>query len=463
MENGRIITNRMNHRFCRRDFLGGAAACLLAPTGSRPGDPSAILARIKPPRFPARDFSVLDHGAISDGKFDCRAAIAGAVSKCHATGGGRVVVPPGIYLSNGPIHLAGSVNLHLEKGATILFGTNPADYLPNVLVRWESTRCYNYSPLIYAFRQENIAITGNGTLDGQAQLSWGEWKFKQGPDQDALREMGAQAIPLGRRIFGTGHYLRPALCEFYDCRNVLVEGITLKGSPFWTVHPVFCTNATIRGIHVLPGTTNDDGCDPDSCRDVLVEDCEFMTADDNISIKAGRDRDAWGDRPCENIVIRRCHGVRTETNAYTIGSEMSGNVRNVFILDSVADKVAKNLVYIKSNSDRGGLVEGVYVRGIRGEACNNCIQLETNYKGVTGHPHPSQYRNLHFEDVTCKAARESGIYSVGIEDKPIEDVFFKNINIAIAATELRIANTYSIRMLNVVINGRLVDALHRSR
>ncbi len=448
-------------RFGRREVLKCTFGCLFARMSGQSQTVPDILGRIQPPQFANRNFDIRKYGAAGDGKTDSRQAIARAIEDCHATGGGRVIVPMGEYLSNGPIKLASNVNLHLEKGATILFGTNPADYLPTVRVRWESTRCYNYSPLVYAFQQENIAITGGGTLDGQAQLFWSEWKGKQAPDQNTLRQMGADRVPVERRQFGEGHYLRPALCEFYDCRNVLVEGVTLKRSPFWTLHPVFCTNVIIRGIHVLPGTTNDDGCDPDSCRDVLIEDCTFDTADDNISIKAGRDRDAWGDRACENVIIRRCHGIKTGANAFTIGSEISGDVRNVFITDCKAGEVHNNLLHIKSNTDRGGTVENVWARGITADRCRNCIQLETDYKGVADHAYPSQYRNLHFEDISCRIAERSGISSMGIAAKPIVGVYFKDIIIERAAKEFEIANTRQLEMQNVRINGRAVNRPER--
>jgi polygalacturonase len=265
--------------------------------------------------------------------------------------------------------------------------------------------------------------------------------------------MGAKGVPLERRIFGGDHHLRPSLCEFYDCQNVLIEGVRLKGSPFWTIHPVFCTNVVVRKVHVLPGTTNDDGCDPDSCRDVLIEDCEFETADDAIAIKAGRDQDAWGDRPCENIVILRCTAKWSGANAYGIGSEMSGGVRNVFILDSQAGEIAKSILTIKSNSDRGGSVENVWARGIRAEACDICIQLQTDYKDVVGHPYPPQYRNFHFDDVRCGKARTVGISAVGIAAKPIDGLYLKDIAVDGAPAEIEILNTRGGEMKNVRING----------
>ena len=440
----------------RRIFVAGVVAGTLAPRSGWSQDVADILGRIRRPQFPDRDFDIRKHGAVGDGKTDCRAAFADAIAACSASGGGRIVVPAGVYLSNGPIHLASKINLHVAEGATILFGGNPSDYLPTVLVRWESTRCYNYSPLVYAYRQENIAITGKGTLDGQAQLFWGDWKLKQKEDQDSLREMGAKGVLLERRVFGEGHHLRPALCELYDCRDILIDAVTLKGSPFWTIHPVFCANVTVRGVHVLPGTTNDDGCDPESCRDVLIEDCEFDTADDNIAIKAGRDQDAWGDRPCENIIIRRCNAKRSEANAYGIGSEMSGCVRNVFILDSSAGEIAKSVFSIKSNSDRGGSVENVWARGIRAESCDICIQLQTDYKDVVGHAYPPRYRNLHFENVTCRRARKTGISAVGLAARPIDGLCLNGVTVEAAPTEVEIRNARGVETKNVRINGHLL-------
>jgi polygalacturonase len=444
----------------RRDFL--TQATLLGAATALRGQPvegwalvPGILDRIQPPRFPDRDFEIRRYGASEDGKTDCRPAILKAIQDCHAAGGGRVVVPAGNWLCNGPIHLAANVNLYLAEGATIRFGTNAADYLPAVLVRWEGTRCHNYSPLIYARGQDNIAITGRGTLDGQASRFWGEWKRKQTPDQEALRQMGMDRAPLERRVFGAGHYLRPGMFQPYECRNLLIEGVTFKDSPFWTVHPVFCANVTVRGVRVLPGTTNDDGVDPDSCRDVLIEDCVFDTADDNIAIKAGRDQDAWDGPPCENIVVRRCNGIRSRANGYCVGSEMSGSVRNVFIENNKVGDV-QSALYVKSNSDRGGAVENIWMRSNTVETCDWFIKIETDYKGVAGHPYPSAYRNFHFENLTCKTARECGIYSVGIAAKPVSGIWFKDITVEKTATPSTIVNTRDLEMRNVRMNGKLL-------
>jgi len=445
----------------RRDFLTHAAffgAAMGLRAQSSEGWPVVprILARIRPPQFPDRDFDIVRYGASGGGKTNCRAAIAQAIAECHAAGGGRVVIPAGTWLCNGPIHLAGNVNLHLEEGSIVRFGANPADYLPAVLVRWEGTRCWNYSPLIYAYGQENLAVTGRGAFDGQASKFWQEWKKKQTPDQEALRQMGMQLTALEKRIFASDHYLRPGMMQLYDCRNLLIEGVTFQDSPFWTVHPVFCTNVTVRGIHVLPGTTNDDGVDPDSCRDVLIEDCVFDTADDNIAIKAGRDQDAWDSPPCENIVVRRCTGIRSRANGYCIGSEMSGSVRNVFIEDCKVGEV-QSALYVKSNSDRGGAVDGLWMRNNAIDACDWFVKIETDYKGVTGHAYPSAYSNFNFDNLTCKIARQCGIYSVGIVAKPVAGVRFKDITIEHTPTPSKIVNTNGLEMRNVRINGKLLD------
>jgi polygalacturonase len=439
----------------RRDFLGGALGCGAAGAGGGWDEVPRILARIRPPQFPEREFDLRRYGAAGDGKTDCRESFAKAIAACHGAGGGRVSAPAGMYLCNGPIHLAANIELRIGRDATLRFGCNPADYLPVVPVRWEGTRCRNYSPLIYANGQDNIAITGEGTIDGQTTEFWHAWKQKQAPDQNALREMGSKQSRMSARVFGEGHYLRPTLIEPYECRNVLIEGLTLKGSPFWTVHPVYCSNVTVRRLHILPGTTNDDGIDPDSCSDVLIEDCVIETEDDNIAIKAGRDQDAWGGRPCENLVIRGVTGVRSRANGLCIGSEMSGDVRNVFIQRCTIGE-ADSALNIKSNSDRGGMVEGIWAHSITAKRCNYFIRLETDYKGVVGHPYPAEYRDFHFNHMSCGEARKFGIYAVGVEAKPIGRMFLGDIEVERAAVPMKVEQTKEIRLDNVHINGRPV-------
>src|SRR5947209_4417758 len=335
-------------------------------TGSRAAgwdDLPAILARIKPPQFPAHDFKITDYGAVAGGAADSTEAIRKAIEACHAAGGGRVVVPAGVFLT-GAVHLLSNVNLYVSEGATLKFSTDPARYLPVVYTRFEGTECMNYSPLIYAFEQENIAVTGAGTLDGSAsEENWWAWNRK-GPDgADAparssirrLLDYGERGVPVGERVFGQGNFLRPNFIQPYRSRNVLIEGVRIVNSPMWEIHPVLSSNVTVRGVQISSHGPNNDGCDPESSRDVLIADCIFDTGDDCIAIKSGRDND--GRRvgvASENIVIRGCT-MKDGHGGVVVGSEISGGCRNVFVEDCRMD--SPNLdraLRFKSNARRGG-------------------------------------------------------------------------------------------------------------
>jgi polygalacturonase len=208
----------------------------------------SILKRIVPPTFPDREFVITRFGAAGDGTADNRNAFARAITACAKAGGGRVIIPPGRYLTNGPIHLESNVNLHVEEDAEIVFGNNPSDYLPMVLVRWEGTECHNYSPLVYAQGKTNIAITGKGTLNGQAQGTWALWKKKQNPDKATLRQMGNDGVPVEKRTFGPGHFLRPSMIQFFGCRNVLVEDVNCGSAKKYGVHIVGVEGAHINNV-----------------------------------------------------------------------------------------------------------------------------------------------------------------------------------------------------------------------
>src|SRR5262245_6132295 len=246
-----------------------AALCAAAwlagdtPPASDPWDRlPAILARIQPPVFPARDFPLGDFGGRGDGATDNTGALRSAIEACHRAGGGRVVVPVGDYLT-GPIHLKSGVDLHVASGATLRFHTDPARYLPAVFTRWEGVELMNYSPLVYALDQHDIAITGEGTLDGQAdELHWWPWKKKQSPARDRPPKRAEDGVPVADRVCGAGNDLRPNFVQTYRCSNVLIEGVTLRNAPMWVIHPVLSTNVTVRGVKVLSLGPNSDGCDP---------------------------------------------------------------------------------------------------------------------------------------------------------------------------------------------------------
>ncbi len=392
-----------------------------------------ILARIKAPTFPAKDFPITDFGAVAGDNRDTTAAIAKAIAACHAAGGGRVIVPSGTFLT-GAIHLKSNVNLHLADGSTLRFNPDPALY-PLVFTRWEGVECMNYSPLIYAFEQENIAVTGTGTLDGGATKdTWWAWNIKRGAepakqrgDRDALNDMGDRDVPVAQRIFGPGHFLRPNFIQPYRCKNVLIEGVTINRSPMWEVHPVLSTNVTIRGLTIVSHGSNNDGCDPESCRDVLIENCSFDTGDDCIAIKSGRNGD--GRRvnvPAENIIIRNCT-MKDGHGGVVIGSEIAGGCRNVFVENCVMD--SPNLdraLRFKSNAVRGGVIENIFMRNVKiGRVSEAVLTVDFLYEeGAKGKFMPT-LRHVVMENVTS-ASSPRVFYVVGFDGAVIDDIRIAN-------------------------------------
>jgi polygalacturonase len=436
-----------------------------------------ILARIIPPEFPDAEYNILDYGALPDGVADCNMAINNAILECNRNGGGRVVIPSGQYLSNGPIHLLSNVNLHISEGAYVKFGTDPIFYTPLVLVRWEGTLCYNYSPLIYAHKQKNIAVTGKGIIDGQTQGTWAKWKKdndgkNQKADKKILRQFGNDVTPIETRVFGNGfldlngdreddghgdgkeHYLRPTTIEFMECNNILIEGVTLRNSPFWNVHPVFCTNVTIRNLYIEKGTTNDDGLDPDSCTDVLIENCTINTNDDAIAIKAGRDQDAW-DRPsAQNVIIRNCN-LSSGVNGFCIGSEMSGDVRNVFVYDNNIPNSRRGINF-KCNLDRGGQVEKIYIKNINFGTCTSELFIfRMDYHGYRGNNYPTKFNDFYVTDIYCESIEGTAFNIVGVETENIKRVFLKNFEIGNAKENFQIEFADDILLTNIMIGGKI--------
>jgi polygalacturonase len=387
-------------------------------------DAAQIAQRIKAPVFPDRDFVVADLQVNN-----CRSAIQKAIETCHAVGGGRVVLPAGNYLCDGPLHLRSNVNLHLQKGATLVFDTLPGQYLPLVKVRWEGTVCWNYSPLIYAFQQKNIALTGEGSINGQSLAYWKNWRARQDPAKKRLRQMGNDRSPEDERRFGEGWWLRPSLIEFYECENILVEGLTLQQSPFWTLHPVFSKNIICRKLNIRGGFLNDDGIDPDSCTDVLIEDCNIHTDDDAISVKAGRDQDAWNRSGTRRVLVRRCTLHSEKANALCIGSELSGGVEQVFFEDCHI-KFAKYGLNFKTNNDRGGHVKNIFVRNIKADSCqDHLLFFQTNYHSYRGGNFPTTFSDFFLQNIDCQKVGSNSVRMNGLPSAPIRRVFLDNTRV----------------------------------
>lgn len=433
---------------CLATYGGGLASAANTGWGALP----EIEAAIKPPTFPDRDYSITSYGATGDGVTDCRLAIDQAIAACAKNGGGRVVVPAGDWLVKGPIHLKSGVNLHLAKGATVRFSTEPSDYLPAVLARYEGNEVMNFSPFLYAIDCENIAITGSGTFDGQAgPKNWWRWKGSGNRDQEALRQMGEDSVPVADRQFGEGHELRPNFVQPHRCKNLLIEGVTFTNSPMWNVTPVLCENVTIRGITVDSHGPNNDGCNPESCRNVLIENCTFDTGDDCIAIKSGRNAD--GRRigvPSENIIVRGCK-MRDGHGGVVLGSEMSGGIRNVFVENCEMD--SPNLdraIRLKSNTKRGGYLENLFVRNIRvGQVADAVVRINLNYDKDRG-DHPPVVRNIYIDGITSEKSKHP-LYFAGLDDSKIENVVLENCTFKNAQQPSVIENVGTITLRNVRI------------
>lgn len=461
-----------------RIFAGPTCFCAAQPncrypSATSPADPDPweevprILARIAAPQFPDREFDILKFGALGDNKTDCTAAFHNAIAACHQAGGGRVVVPEGEFVT-GAIQLLSRVNLNLHSAATIRFASDPRAY-PLVFTRWEGTELMNFSPFVYAFEQENIAISGAGTLDGGSDCQhWWPWRGRRGcdgqpgdPDQtndrNLLQAMGEKGVPVSERVFGEGHYLRPQFIQPYRCKNVLIEGITLRKSPMWHVHPVLCTNVTIRNLTIHSAGPNTDGCDPESCTDVLIEDCVFNTGDDCIAIKSGRNGDGRRLRvPSQNIIVRGCH-MADGHGGVTIGSEISGGVRNVFAenchMDSPRLEVA---LRIKNNAARGGVLEHICARHIAvGQVAMAGLSIDFHYEegdagGFVPVVRDVDIRNLHVRQTKYP------VYLRGLRNAPIENVRLTGCTFANAAQPNLVENVNSLVLRDVSVNGQLV-------
>jgi polygalacturonase len=436
-----------------------------------------ILKRIKPPVFPKRDLLITRFGALGDGKRDCTRAFQQAIAQCAAIGGGRVVVPAGSFLT-GPIHLRSNVDLHVTEGATVKFSQDPNKYLPLVFSRWEGVELMNFSPLIYAWEQKNIAITGRGVLDGQAgvefwwpwngrpQYGWREGKPNQRKDRTALLEMAEKGIPVRERVFGSGHYLRPQFIQPYRCTNVLIQGVTIRNSPMWEIHPVLCTNVTVKDVKIVTHGPNNDGCNPESCTDVLIKDCYFDTGDDCIAIKSGRNAD--GRRlhvPTENIIVQGCR-MKDGHGGITIGSEISGGVRNLFAENCVLDSPnLDHALRIKNNAMRGGLLENLYYRNIEvGQVAHAAITIDFNYEEGEKGSFTPVVRNFVVKGLLSGISKHA-VDIQGLRNAPIFDLHFEDCVFEKVAEPNIVKNVEGLTLRNVKINGipvkHLVDPLVR--
>lgn len=381
--------------------------------------------------------SITDFGAVQGDKEKTSQAIARAFDKANAMGGGTVVIPAGEWLT-GQIHFKSNVNLHLNKDAVLLFSENPTDYLPAVHTTWEGMECYNYSPLIYAYECKNIGITGEGEIKAKLDI-WKKWFARPKPHMESLKRLYNLAFdyaPLkDRQMVNDTAHLRPQFIQFNRSENILLEGITITNSPFWTIHPYLSKNVVIRNLKVYAHGHNNDGVDPEMSQNVLIENCIFDQGDDAIAIKSGRNPEGWRLKtPSKNIVIRNCT-VKNGHQLVAIGSELSGGIENVFVDSCTVVDGAKlnHLLFIKTNERMGGYVKNIYLSNIvAGKIDLGVLGIETDVLYQWRDLVPTvikkltPIRDIYMENI--KAADVKFVSRIlGEKQLPVDHIVLKNV------------------------------------
>lgn len=430
-----------------------------------------IKAATRVPVFPRRDFAVEDFGAVGDGEADCSFAISSAIKACHEAGGGRVVLARGVYRS-GPIHLLSNVELHVAAAAEISFYTDPQRFLPAVFTRWEGMELMGYSPLVYAYRQSNVAVTGAGTLNGNGDRdTWWPWKgehkeqhWEYYPDQDQaaaraeLFAMAERGVPVTERVFAEGSFLRPAFVQFYECQTVLIEGVTITAAPFWLINPVLCNDVTVRGVTCSSHGPNSDGCDPESCNRVVIEDCTFDTGDDCIAVKSGRNND--GRRiniPCQNILIQNCN-MRAGHGGIVLGSEISGGVRNLHARNcTMSSPELERAIRIKTNAARGGVIEHIRYENIQVGEVQDAIVVNFYYEEGADGDWPPTVKDVQIRGLSVRKAQRAFVLR-GFPDNPVSGLIIENCDILSADAIGIVDNVSDIELQRVRVNGKLLRA-----
>ena len=436
---------------------------------------------IRVPQFAEKPFPITKFGAkTTNPAAQNQKAIQKAIDACSKKGGGKVIIPAGEKFLTGAITLKDGVNFVVEEGATLEFVFQPELY-PIVETSWEGLECFNLSPCIYAFKAKDIAITGKGTIDGGGSNdTWWPWNgnprfgWKEGmisqriESRPRLLKNGEDGIPMynekgertPERVFGPQDGLRPQLVSFNKCEGILLEDVTLLRSPFWVIHPLHSTDITVRRVKMINDGPNGDGCDPECCDRVLIEDCYFNTGDDCIAIKSGRNRDGRErNMPSKNIIIRNCE-MKNGHGGVVIGSEISGGCQNVFAHDCVMDSPElERVLRIKTNSCRGGIIENINMRNVKVGVCKESvlkINLDYEPKEICCRGYYPTVRNVYMENVTSESS-QYGVQIIGLdEDTYVYDITVKDCKFnGVKDGNFMSGKTRNINFENLFINGSL--------
>ena len=436
---------------------------------------------IRMPKFAEKSYPITKFGAkTTNAAAQNQKAIQKAIDACSKKGGGKVIIPAGEKFLTGAITLKDGVNLVVEEGAILEFAFQPELY-PIVETSWEGLECFNLSPCIYAFKAKDIAITGKGTIDGGGSNdTWWPWNgnprfgWKEGmisqriESRPRLLKNGEDGIPMynekgertPERVFGPQDGLRPQLVSFNKCDGILLEDVTLLRSPFWVIHPLHSTDITVRRVKMINDGPNGDGCDPECCDRVLIEDCYFNTGDDCIAIKSGRNRDGRErNMPSKNIIIRNCE-MKNGHGGVVIGSEISGGCQNVYAHDCVMDSPElERVLRIKTNSCRGGIIENINMRNVKVGVCKESvlkINLDYEPKEICCRGYYPTVRNVYMENVTSESS-QYGVQIIGLEeDTLVYDITVKDCKFnGVKDGNFMSGKTRNVNFDNLFINGSL--------
>lgn len=380
--------------------------------------------------------NVKERGADATGIVKCTKVISDVINDLSAKGGGTVFFPAGTFFT-GPIIMKSNITLWLDAGAVIKFSDDFDDYLPMVQSRWEDVRVKNFVSQVYAYKCENISIRGRGHFEGQGKKWWNFMRTagsKQQPEskwQEIFRKENAELLAKNEYISAKNNFLRPPMVTTYECKNVLIEGVSFSNPPFWTIMPAFTDNITITGITIEnPGNSpNTDGIDPSSCRNVHISNCHITVGDDCIVIKSGRDVDGReAARPTENITITNCTMLKGH-GGVVIGSEMSGNVKRIAITNCVFEGTDRG-IRIKTMRGRGGVIEDILVSNIvMNNMINEGVLITLRYQNTK--PEPVSERtpacnNVRISNIIQRGGeRPVAIY--GLDEREVSQISFSNM------------------------------------
>lgn len=415
---------------------------------------SATVNSIRAPRIPERDFSIIHQGAVSGGKTDARPAILAAIEQAHAKGGGRVVIPKGVWLCKGPIHLKSSIELYVAKGATLLFSADPADYLPAVPTRRDGIELQGYSPLIYGYKVQDVAIRGPGTIDGNSESEFHKWTARQEPDLERLRRQDAAGAPAEQRVYGAGAFLRPAMIQFIHSERVLLENFTLNHAPLRALHLAYTDHSILRNTRIDSRQPGNAGIELESSTYALIESNSLRTAEAALSIASQRDRHGKQiRRPSAYIVVR--NNDLGGGKGIVLASEMSGGIRNVFFSDNILREGLYAMLF-EADMDRGGTVEHIRVRNLTVESSSEHLfrfrfNLDVPYEG-----HPPSYSDLVFENIS--AGRVGTVLEARAPPQaPLRNVLLKNLTVKQSDRNFALENVEELKLENVQLGTQAVS------